>query len=409
MKQRPRVLIIDDRVIVRETVIDILSIFDCDFSEADNAASALEEMGRCDPDVIFLDLMLQDEADGLDVLLQARRRGLARGKVIVLTGRPEIIPDQLQVFAYLTKTPIDMDQVRETFKGAIPHVRSAPTAVETSEAHTEVPNAMMKPRGATTRDQRPAILVLDDKQMWLETIEQILGSDFQLTLTASVEEAWKHARKRRFDLVVLDMKLLGGVSGLDVLERMRKAIPDLRAIMLTDRPDLPSAVESVRRGALDYVSKANVADLVETAKRALSRQSLPRVFLSYEKTDRPKVARLHERLARKGVLPWMDRKNIVGGRRWLPQIRKAIESVDFFVFCASPNSVTKRGVLQREVKWALEREQGVLVDDVFFIVLCLEPCDIPYFLVEFEYIKLYERDGFKRLLLTLATKPASVR
>ncbi len=409
MKRRPRVLIVDDRDIVRETVIDILSIFDCEFAEAGNAASALEEIEKCDPDVIFLDLMLQDEADGLDVLRQARRRDLARGKVIVLTGRPEIIPDELQVFAYLTKTPIDMDQVRETFKDALPDVRLAPAALEASAAHAEVPNARAKPRRATTKDQRPSVLVLDDKQMWLETIEQILGNDFQLTLTTSAEEAWKHARKRRFDLVVLDMKLLGGVSGLDVLERMRKAIPDLRAIMLTDRPDLRSAVESVRRGALDYVSKADVANLAETAKRALSRQSLPRVFLSYEKTDRPKVVRLHERLARKGALPWMDRKNIVGGRRWLPQIRKAIESVDFFVFCASPNSVTKRGVLQREVKWALEREEGVLDDDVFFIVLCLEPCNVPDALAEFEYIKLYERDGFKRLLSTLATKPASVK
>jgi CheY-like chemotaxis protein len=408
-RQRPaRILIVDDRDVVRETVIDILAIFDAEFREAADVDSALEHIAVWDPDVIILDIMLQDEADGLDVLRLARERHFLRGKTIVLTGRPapemKAIADSMDVLAYLTK-PIDTDEVRETVKKALPEIRLKPVPMVAAEpVLVKVRERATKLR--RTKDLRQRVLVLDDKQMWLDTIEQILGNDFRLTLTTSVGEAWRHARKTRFDLVVLDMKLLGGVSGLDVLDRMRKAIPDLRAIMLTEHPDYGSALESGKRGALDYVSKADVADLAKTAKKVLLRETPPRVLLSYESTDRPKVLRLYERLTSHGFLPWVDRKNIVGGKPWLPAIREAIKDVDFFVFCASQNSVLKEeSVIHQELNWAIERQARMRDGRVFIIVARLEPCDVPPSLEGLQYVNLHERDGFKKLLAALVSKP----
>lgn len=406
--RRPaRILIVDDRDVVRETVIDILSAFDCEFRTAGDVDSAVQRIAVWDPDVIILDIMLQDEADGLDVLRRAREGNFLRGSVIVLTGRPapttKSLAKKLGAIEYLTK-PINPNEIRVAVQKAWPSIRPASTRRVVAEpVRIEVrPPATKR---SSKKDQRPRVLVLDDKQMWLDTIEQILGVEFQLTLTTSVTEAWRHVRRVHFDLVVLDMKLLGGVSGLDVLDRMRKAIPDLRAIMLTEHPDYGAALESGKRGALDYVSKAYVADLAQTAKNALLRKSPPRVFLSYETMDRQRVLRLYDRLANHGFLPWMDRKNIVAGKRWLPAIRQAIKDVDFFVFCASPNAVLKEeSVIHQELDWALDRQARMRDGGVFIIVARLEPSDLPLSLEGLQYVDLNERDGFKKLLAALSSK-----
>jgi ActR/RegA family two-component response regulator len=241
-------------------------------------------------------------------------------------------------------------------------------------------------------DGLPRVLVLDDDKVWLETIELVLRDDFELTLTTSVNEAFTYVRKARYDLVVLDVRLQGGTSGLDVLERMRRAIPDLRAIMLTEMPDYESALESGRRGALDYVSKAEVAKLAEIAKRALGNRSRPiQVFLCYERTDRAKVSRLYERLVSRGFLPWMDLKSIAGGKRWEPEISAAIDRADYFVFCASTHSLYKEGAMRKEIHMALDRQKGMPDDRVFFIPARLDECALERPLDMFNFVDLSER------------------
>jgi DNA-binding response OmpR family regulator len=102
--------------------------------------------------------------------------------------------------------------------------------------------------------KRKKILVIDDDELWLSTIEDILGNEHELTLIAEHSKADELLEKQHFDLLILD-KRLSDTSGLDVLSRLRKTIPNLRAIMLTGYPDVDSAVHSMKIGALDYISK----------------------------------------------------------------------------------------------------------------------------------------------------------
>lgn len=263
--------------------------------------------------------------------------------------------------------------------------------------------------GGVASSVQPRILVLDDKQIWLDTIELLLDQEFELVLTTSPEKACRKVQKELFDLVVLDEQLSGGISGLDVLSRMRKANPHLRAIILTGVPDIQSALESGKRGALAYVSKGSAADLKGTVAKVLGRDERPvRIFLSYEISDRPEVVQLYEGLLERGFLPWMDIKSIVGGKKWEPKIHEAIRNTDYFILCLSAQSLLKSkkrsGVMRKEIEQALSRQEGLPDETVFFIPVRLEECEIPPPFDRFQWINSYEVDGFERLLRALEPK-----
>lgn len=96
--------------------------------------------------------------------------------------------------------------------------------------------------------------MLDDNEHWLETIESILSPSYELVSFTDPEEAITSFKQNRYELAILD-KNLPGVSGLIILKEMRMTAPNLRAIILTGYADVESAVESMKIGAVDYLSK----------------------------------------------------------------------------------------------------------------------------------------------------------
>ncbi|HVT19224.1 MAG TPA: response regulator [Thermoanaerobaculia bacterium] len=413
MNQTRRVLIVDDKVLVRQTLRDALQGFDCLFKEAANGVAALRLLETTDFDVIFLDLKLPD-LSGIEVLSKARKLRKLLGKVIILTGLPEPKTreeaNRLGAFRYLTKNPLNWKEIRSVFAEAISDTTqpSRPPEPKPVLGRRIGGTPGLRSRGAERSEgnlgSRPRLLVLDDKQLWLDTIKQLLGNEFELALTISPEEAYKRVRKEPFALVVLDMQLVGGVSGLDVLSRMRKSVPGLRAIILTGHPDFKAAVESGKRGALDYVPKGELSTLTEKVKRILSERATPaRVFLSYAKEDSEAVSRLYKKLMGQGLLPWMASRSIVSGKKWEPEIRKAIDHCDFFVFCFSPHSANKEGMIRKEVNRALDRQKGMRDDSIFFITARLADCEVEEPFNQFQFADLFKAGGFTSLLRALSS------
>src|SRR5215467_4799366 len=80
-----------------------------------------------------------------------------------------------------------------------------------------------------------------------------------------------------------------------------------------------------------------------------------RLFLSYAHQDVTAVKKLYSKLVESGFRPWMDVKDLTAGENWHVAIERAIRECDFFVLCMSPNSIGRRGFLQREIKAALDR------------------------------------------------------
>jgi len=123
----------------------------------------------------------------------------------------------------------------------------------------------------------------------------------------------------------------------------------------------------------------------------------PQIFISYAREDADAAEQLYQFLSGAGYKPWMDTKDILPGERWLESIQDAIERSDFFLACLSENSVDKRGILQKEIKSALDAWEGMLEGDIYLIPVRLEPCDVPNRLSGFQWVDLFEDGGWVKL------------
>ena len=107
------------------------------------------------------------------------------------------------------------------------------------------------------------ILVLDDVLDAVLLIKRILqkkGHDV-FTFTEE-EEALDYARSNEVDLAILDIKLKK-MSGVEILEELRKIIPSIKVIMLTGYPTMETARESLKLGASEYCVKPIDKDELE--------------------------------------------------------------------------------------------------------------------------------------------------
>lgn len=110
-----------------------------------------------------------------------------------------------------------------------------------------------------------SLLVLDDDAPLRTRLGRALEQrGFEATLVGSVNDALDAVRGAAPAFAVLDMRLDDG-SGLKVVEAIREARPDARIIMLTGYGNIATAVQAVKAGAVDYLSKPADADDVARA------------------------------------------------------------------------------------------------------------------------------------------------
>ncbi len=125
------------------------------------------------------------------------------------------------------------------------------------------------------------------------------------------------------------------------------------------------------------------------------------IFLSYVRADQPAVEDLYQRLHTAGFAPWMDVHALLPGEEWWPGIQRAIDAADFVIVCLSPHAASKRGIVQREQKRALDYAEGMLDDDIYLIPLRLAECDTPERLGKYQWVDYFRPDGWERLLAGL--------
>jgi two-component system response regulator HydG len=103
--------------------------------------------------------------------------------------------------------------------------------------------------------QRPRLLVVDDDRAILTLIGTIaLAEGFDVATTVSGEDAMKQIRHRPVDLVLLDLRM-PGITGLDVLRAIRDINPRVKVVLMTGYGTIDTAVEAVKLGAMDYLTK----------------------------------------------------------------------------------------------------------------------------------------------------------
>lgn len=126
------------------------------------------------------------------------------------------------------------------------------------------------------------------------------------------------------------------------------------------------------------------------------------VFLCHASEDKPLVQGLYQRLKEAGYHPWLDKENLLPGQDWREEIEKILKDLNNLVLvCLSCRSVTKRGVVQQEIKWALDMLDRMPEGAIFLIPARLEKCDVPDRLSHLHWVDLFEDDGFDKLTQAL--------
>lgn len=123
------------------------------------------------------------------------------------------------------------------------------------------------------------ILVVDDEKLIRWSLKERLASGgYEVLEAANAAEAQRLLSEQPFDLALVDFKLPDG-DGIGLLRTAQRLQPDLPVLIITAYSTVNSAVEAMKEGAFDYISKPfNMEELVITVARALDMHSMRRTL-----------------------------------------------------------------------------------------------------------------------------------
>lgn len=115
-----------------------------------------------------------------------------------------------------------------------------------------------------------SILIVDDDSVQRELLHEVLRkAGYHTDEACTGQEAIEKATSKDYDVVLIDM-IMPGISGIDAIPEIRKVRPGAKIILITGFPSVESAIEAIRKGASDYISKPYRAkDLLITVRRVI--------------------------------------------------------------------------------------------------------------------------------------------
>jgi DNA-binding NtrC family response regulator len=100
-----------------------------------------------------------------------------------------------------------------------------------------------------------SILVIDDEEVIRDVLETLLvQAGYRVSLAATGEEGLGLARRQAFDAAIIDV-MLPDMGGIEVLENLKRSDADLAVLMITAYASVETALQAMKKGAFDYVSK----------------------------------------------------------------------------------------------------------------------------------------------------------
>lgn len=119
------------------------------------------------------------------------------------------------------------------------------------------------------------VLVVDDEADFLETIvNRLLKRKIDATGVPGGEAALALMKEKNFDVVLLDIKMPGGMDGIEVLKESKKIQPLTELILLTGHASVETSIEGMNSGAFDYLIKpVKFAELLEKLIAAFEKKN----------------------------------------------------------------------------------------------------------------------------------------
>jgi len=135
------------------------------------------------------------------------------------------------------------------------------------------------------------ILIIDDEKAIRKTLSEILSFEgYKIDEASDGEEGLKKFRERNYDVVLCDIKM-PKIDGIEFLQKAGESNPDIPVIMISGHGNIETAVEAVKTGAYDYISKPpDLNRLLITIRNAMDKSNL----VSEAKVLKKKVNRVQE-------------------------------------------------------------------------------------------------------------------
>jgi DNA-binding NtrC family response regulator len=192
----------------------------------------------------------------------------------------------------------------------------------------------------------PAILIIDDEKSIRKTLTEILTYEgYKIDEAADGEEGLKKFKEKTYDLILCDIKM-PKLDGIEFLEKAKQINPDVPIIIISGHGNIETAVEAVKKGAYDYISKPpDLNRMLITLRNAMDKTTL----VAETKVLKRKVGKVQE---------------IIGESGPIKKIKETIDKIaptDARVLITGDNGVGKE-LVARWIHEKSNRSSGPLVE-----------------------------------------------
>jgi DNA-binding NtrC family response regulator len=190
------------------------------------------------------------------------------------------------------------------------------------------------------------LLIIDDEKAIRKTLTEILSFEgYKVEEASDGEEGLKKFKEKNFDLVLCDIKM-PKLDGIDFLQKAGEINPDVPIIMISGHGNIETAVDAVKKGAYDYISKPpDLNRLLITIRNAMDKSSL----VTETKVLKRKVSKVQE---------------MIGESLPIKKIKETIEKVaptDARILITGDNGVGKE-LVARWVHEKSNRASGPMIE-----------------------------------------------
>ena len=202
------------------------------------------------------------------------------------------------------------------------------------------------------RTDNTRILVVDDEIGYRKVLSNALTErGFIVKTAASGEEALEELKKQEFAIALIDMKLPGGIDGLELLQRIKRTY-NTSVLIMTAYGGIETAVEAMRRGALNYITKPfNLDEILLNIDRLIEQQKI---------IDENRY--LHSELEKVYGL-----KKIIGSSR---EIQKVLDMISRVAFSSATVLITGESGTGKELVARAIHFTGNRKDKKFIVINC---------------------------------------